>query len=79
VEPRKDLVKWDRKILLRMENEKVIMAVWTPKVAIRQKEDRTNPPRPIHERSLQKPFDLGVHLFLSAAPDLVEVRETLIG
>jgi hypothetical protein len=45
----KNLFKWNRKILLWMKNERVVMAVWTPKVAIRKEENRTNFPWPIYK------------------------------
>jgi hypothetical protein len=47
-----NLFKWNRKILLRMKNEGVVMAVWTPKVAIRKEENRANFSCPIHKGGL---------------------------
>jgi hypothetical protein len=48
----KSLFKWNRKILLRMKDKKVVMAVWTPKVAIRKEENRANFSWPIHKGGL---------------------------
>ena len=46
-EASKNVFKWNCKILLRMENEGVIMAVWTAEVAIRKKENRAEFPWPL--------------------------------
>jgi hypothetical protein len=50
-EASENLFKWNCKILLRMENEGVVMAVWTAEVAIRKEEHRADFSRPIHKGS----------------------------
>jgi ribonuclease PH len=55
------LFDWNGSILLRMKNERVVMAVRTTEVAMGKEKHRTNLPRPIHKGSLQKTLDLGHH------------------
>jgi len=50
-EASENLLKWNRKVLLRMKSKRVIMAVRAAEVAIRKKKDRRDFPRPIHKRS----------------------------
>jgi hypothetical protein len=52
VEASKNLFKWNRKILLRMKNERVVMAVRTAEVAVRKEENRAKFSWPIHKGGL---------------------------
>jgi len=41
-----------------MRNKRMVMAIGTTKVAIRQKEDRTNPAVPVQKRGFEKSLDI---------------------
>jgi len=44
-----NLFNWNGSILLRMKNERVVMAIRTTEVAVGKEKHRTNLPRPIHK------------------------------
>jgi hypothetical protein len=56
-------------ILFRMENERMVVAIGAPEVAVREEKDRADLPGPIDKGGLQKTFNLDPHLSLLAGRD----------
>ena len=77
VEANENLFKWNRKILIRMKNERVVVAIWTAEVAVRKEEDRADFPWPIHKGGFQKSLDLSHRLNPSADRDVDSTGEII--
>jgi hypothetical protein len=58
MEARENNLQWNGRILLRMENEGMVVAVWTAEIAAGKKNDGAEFSWPIQEGSLQKSLDL---------------------
>jgi hypothetical protein len=56
-----NLFHWNRRILVRLKNERVVVAVRTTEVAVGKKKHRADLPWPIQKGGLQKSLDLGHH------------------
>jgi hypothetical protein len=44
-----NVIEWNRRISLWLKDERVVMAVRTAEIAVREEEDRTDFPWPIHK------------------------------